>query len=265
MKIYISADIEGVTGATHWDETDLAKADYAPFREQMTAEVVAACEGALQAGATEIWIKDAHDSARNIVAAKLPHEARLIRGWGTSPLMMVQELDETFQALLMIGYHSRAGAGSSPLAHTMTGSFNHVRLNERYASEFLIHAYAAASLGVPVALVSGDRGLCDEARDLNPHIATVAVKEGIGNSTVNIHPSLAVDRIREAAAQALRGDLAQARIALPDHFVLELAYRDHTKAYTFGFYPGARQANPVTVQLEADNYFDVLRALMFAT
>jgi D-amino peptidase len=263
MKVYISADIEGVTGATHWDETDLAKADYAPFREQMTAEVVAACEGALQAGAREIWVKDAHDSARNIVAAKLPHEARLIRGWGMSPLMMVQELDETFQAVLLIGYHSRAGAGSSPLAHTMTGGFTHIRLNDRYASEFLIHAYAAASLGVPVAFVSGDRGLCDEATDLNPRIATVAVKEGIGNSTVNIHPGLAVDRIREGVAQALRGDLAQ--IALPDRFVLELAFRDHTKAYSFSFYPGARQVNPVTVQLEADRYFEVLRALMFAT
>lgn len=264
MKVYISADIEGVTGTTHWDETELAKADYAPFREQMTAEVVSACEGAIQAGATEIWVKDAHDSARNILPAKLPHEARLIRGWGMSPLMMVQELDETFQALLLIGYHSRAGAASSPLAHTMTGSFRHIRLNDRYASEFLIHAYAAASLGVPVALVSGDKGLCDEVLDVNPHIATVAVKEGIGNSTVNIHPGLAVDRIRHGAAQALHDDLSRARIALPDHFVLELAYRDHAKAYTFGFYPGARQVDALTVRLETDDYFDVLRALMFA-
>lgn len=264
MKVYISADIEGVTGATHWDETDLAKADYAPFRKQMTAEVVAACEGALQAGATEIWVKDAHASARNIVAAKLPHEARLIRGWGMSPLMMLQELDETFQAVLLIGYHSRAGAGSSPLAHTMTGGFTHIRLNDRYASEFLIGAYTAGSLGVPVAFVSGDRGLCDEATDLNPHIATVAVKEGIGDSTVNIHPRLAVDRIREGVAQALRGDLARAQIALPDHFILELAFRDHSKARGFGFYPGARQTSPVAVEFEADRYFDVLRALMFA-
>ena len=75
MKIYISADIEGVTGVTHWDETDLGKGESSLFREQMTAEVVAACEGALQAGATEIWVKDAHDSARNIIASRLPHEA----------------------------------------------------------------------------------------------------------------------------------------------------------------------------------------------
>lgn len=265
MKVYISADIEGVTGTTHWDETELSKTDYAPFREQMTAEVVAACEGALKAGATEIWVKDAHDSARNLIAARLPREARLIRGWGMSPLMMLQELDETFQAVLMIGYHSRAGSGASPLAHTMTGAYTYVRLNDRYASEFLIGAYAAASLGVPVALVSGDRGLCDEARQLNSHIATVAVKEGIGNSTVNIHPNLAVERIREGVAQALQDDLDQARIPLPAHFVLELQYKDQAKAYAFGFYPRARQVDPLTVQVEAEDYLDVLRALMFSS
>ena len=90
MKIYISADIEGVTGVTHWDETDLTKGEYNQFREQMTAEVVAACEGALEAGATEIWVKDAHDSARNIIAAKLPQAAKLIRGWSGHPFIMVQ-------------------------------------------------------------------------------------------------------------------------------------------------------------------------------
>ena len=55
MKMYISADIEGITGVTHWDETDLHHADSYAAREQMTAEVAAACEGALLAGATEIW------------------------------------------------------------------------------------------------------------------------------------------------------------------------------------------------------------------
>ena len=94
MKIFISADIEGVTGVTHREETDLSKPEYALPREQMTAEVVAACEGAFEAGATEIWVKDAHDSGRNIIASKLPQEVRLIRGWAPDPLMMMQELNE---------------------------------------------------------------------------------------------------------------------------------------------------------------------------
>lgn len=263
MKVYISADIEGVTGTTHWDETDLPKADYAAFREQMTDEVAAACEGALEAGATEIWVKDAHGEARNLVPARLPTEVRLIRGWSSHPFMMVQGLDETFQAVMMIGYHSRAASGTSPLAHTLTGSFTHILLNDRYASEFLIHAYAAATVGVPVVLVSGDQGLCDEVAEVNPAIATVAVKEGIGGSTVNIHPSLATARIREAAARALSGDVARAQIALPAHFSIELRYRDHTKAYALGFYPGAEAVDAHTVRFEADDYFDVLRFMLF--
>ncbi len=264
MKIYISADIEGVTGVTHWDETDLHKEESRTFREQMTAEVVAACEGAIQAGATEIWVKDAHDTARNLIPSKLPPEARLIRGWSSHPLMMVQELDNTFQAVLMIGYHSCASAGTSPLAHTMTGNFAHILLNDRYASEFLLHAYAAAYLQVPVVFVSGDKGLCDEVAQVNSHIATVAVKEGIGHSTVNIHPDLATARIREGVAGALKGNLTQAQIPLPSRFSVEVRYHDHTKAYPYGFYPGARQKDPFTVQFDTGDYFEVLRFLLFA-
>ncbi|MCJ7789554.1 MAG: M55 family metallopeptidase, partial [Candidatus Atribacteria bacterium] len=81
MKIYISADIEGVTGIAHWDETEKSKSDYQKFAQQMTDEVKAACEGAVNAGVEEIWIKDAHDSGRNIIAVDLPEIIRLVRGW----------------------------------------------------------------------------------------------------------------------------------------------------------------------------------------
>ena len=264
MKIYISADIEGVTGVTHWDETELGKGDYGPFREQMTAEVAAACEGALEAGATEIWVKDAHDSARKIIASKLHHEAKLIRGWSGHPFIMVQELDDTFQGLVLIGYHSRGGAGTSPLAHTMTGSITRMSINERPASEFLIHTYAAAYVNVPVAFVSGDKGLCAEITQFNPHIGTLAVKEGIGNSTVSIHPDLATAGIREGVSKALKGDLSLCRVKLPAHFSVEIQFRRAYDAYHFGFFPGAMQKDDVTVRFENDSYYEVMRFLLFA-
>ena len=68
MKIYISADIEGVCGTTHWDECEADKTDYSEFKKQMTKEVAAACSGAIAAGAKEIVVQDAHASARNIIA-----------------------------------------------------------------------------------------------------------------------------------------------------------------------------------------------------
>jgi D-amino peptidase len=265
MKIFISADIEGVTGTTHWDETELDKAEYASAREQMTAEVAAACEGALQAGATEIWVKDAHDSARNLIASKLPHEARLVRGWAPDPLMMMQELDETFQAAALIGYHSRAGANTSPLSHTMTGAWVRISVNGCDVSEFLLNTYTAAMLKVPVVFVSGDKGLCAEVAGLNPAIGTVAVKEGIGNSTINIHPELATNLIRSGVAKALKSDRSKCQMRLPEHFAVDIQFKDHTKAHVYSFYPGAKLKDPVTVHFEHAVYYEVLRFLFFAS
>jgi D-amino peptidase len=264
MKIFISADIEGITGVTHWNETDLQHQESQLFREQMTAEVAAACEGAIQAGATEIWIKDAHDSGRNILASRLPLEARLIRGWAPHPLIMVQELDKTFQGVVFIGYHSWGGAGTSPLAHTLTTKLVNITINDRYASEFMIHAYAAAYLGVPSVFISGDKGICEEAAELVPQIGTLAVKEGVGDSTVNIHPGLAVSRIREGVNKAVHGKMECNLPTLPDHFKATIQYREQHAAYLYGFFPGAKQINPNTVQFESSDYFEMMRFFLFA-
>jgi D-amino peptidase len=265
MKVFISADIEGVTGVTHWNEADLKKSEFTSAREQMTAEVAAACEGALQSGATEIWVKDSHDSARNIIASKLPQEARLIRGWAPDPLMMMQELDETFQAAALIGYHSRARSNTNPLAHTMTGAYVRLSLNGIDASECLLNIYSASMLKVPVVFVAGDRGLCEEVAGLNPAITTVAVKEGVGDSTISIHPELATTRIREGMAQAIKSDLLKCQVALPDHFSIDIQFEDHPKAHRCAFYPGASLKDPVTVHFEDKNYYEVLRFLLFAS
>jgi D-amino peptidase len=264
MKVFISADIEGVTGVTHWDETDLDKAVSANAREQMTAEVLAACKAALEHGADEILIKDAHDSGRNIIPSKLPHEARLIRGWEPHPYMMMQGLDETFQAATFIGYHSRAGANTSPLAHTMTGSVVRITVNGSDASEFLLNTYTAAMLKVPVIFVSGDKGLCDDVTALNPNIGTVAVKEGVGDSTISIHPDLATIQIKEGMAKAIKGDFSKCLVTLPDHFSVDVQYKAHTKARVYSFYPGATQKDPLTVHYENADYYEVLRFLYFA-
>ena len=88
MKIYISADIEGTTGIAHWDEADRSKSDYKEFQSQMTAEVKAACEGANQAGAKEIIIKDAHESGRNLIVSELPENIKIIREWSGHPFSM---------------------------------------------------------------------------------------------------------------------------------------------------------------------------------
>ena len=247
MKIFISADMEGVTGATNWNEADKAHPDYAEFREQMTAEVAAACEGALNAGATEIVVKDAHSTGRNLIAARLPREVRLIRSWMLDPYSMMAGLDGTFQAALMTGYHSRAGSDASPLAHTITGRVVYLKINGRYAPEFLINTYTAGWLGVPVVFLSGDAGICQDATAFLPGLTTVAVMEGTGDATSSIHPALAVERIRGAVEIALKGDVAKCLVPMPEHFATELRFRLHANARQASFFPGARLAEPHVV------------------
>ena len=264
MKIFISADIEGVTGATHWDETDKKSSDYEEFSKQMTEEVIAACEGALEAGAKEIWVRDAHASARNIIPAKLPREVKLVRGWSGHPFEMVQELEESFDAMMMVGYHSWAGSGADPLAHTISsGVIIYIQINDMYVSEFILNAYTAGLVKVPVVFVSGDTGICEQAESFIPGIQTVAVKHGVGNSTVSIHPHLAVERIRESVQEALEGDVSKCRVKLPKHFSVEIKYKEHSKAYKSSFYPGVTLKEPTVIQFEADDYFEVLRAILF--
>ena len=211
MKIYISADIEGITGVTHWDEAERQNPDYKEFKEQMTAEVAAACEGSLQAGASEIWVKDAHGSGRNLIAARLPRQTFLIRGWSGHPFSMVQELDESFNALVMIGYHSRAGSGDNPLAHTNSGKISALEINGHFASELMINALTAAYVNVPLVFVSGDEGICEDAESFIPEIRTLAVKRGLGDASINIHPQFAVEKIAEGVQSALQDALGELR------------------------------------------------------
>ena len=262
-KIYISADIEGVCGIADWKETELPEAQGAYFRQQMTREVAAACEAAQAAGATEILVKDAHDTGRNLDPSALPQCARIMRAWARNPLVMVAGIDQGFDAAVFIGYHSGAGSAGNPLAHTMNLNNHRVLVNGEEASEFLLNAYTAASFGVPVAALSGDRELCERARALDPGIRTVAVNEGLGNAVISIHPGLAVARIREAVADALTADRSSFRLALPDRFELAIEFRQAYLAYRGSFYPGARQAGPRTVAYACAEWMDALRFLFF--
>jgi len=263
MKAYITADIEGVTGTTHWDQTEADKNGYQEAREQMTAEVAAACQGLLEAGVKEIWIKDAHGEGRNLIPARLPREIQLIRGWSGHPFVMVQELDETFAGLVMIGYHSRAGADTNPLSHTQSLLVDHIKINGDFVSEFLLHGWVAALYRVPVAFVSGDEGLCAEVKAVNENVATCPVMRGIGDSTLSLHPEAAVERIREGVRQAFSRDLAPCRLRLPEAFEVEIRFKSHARAYRSSFYPGVRRLDALHVAFSAKDYFEVLRIMLF--
>ncbi|KUO53526.1 MAG: amino acid amidase [Desulfitibacter sp. BRH_c19] len=263
MKIYISADMEGVTGASHWDEVNKEKEVYQKLVEQMTSEVKAVCDGANNAGALEVWVKDAHDTGRNIDVSKLPRNVKYSRVFSGHPFLMMQDLDSSFDAIAMIGYHSFAGSNGSPLAHTLDTTVNYIIINDQYASEFLVNAYTASLVNVPVILVSGDEQLCNHVLEFNNQIKTIAVNKGIGKSTISIHPALAVDVIKEGIESALKNDLSKYHIELPDYFVVEISFFHPYMAYKASFYPGAEQISPNSILFKSENYFDVLRMFSF--
>lgn len=266
MKIFLSADIEGVTGITDWNEANLEHAQNAEFRERMTAEVVAACEGALAAGASEILVKDAHWTGRNLLAERLPREAYLLRGWSGHPYSMVQGLDRSFDAALFIGWHSGGSRSGNPLAHTLRSStLMGIRINGHWASEYLLHAYTAALEGVPVAFVSGDEELCAEVHEVSPETATVAVSRGIGAATIARHPAAARDALRAGVQRALAQPLRVRALKLPPVFEVQVVHKDQRSAFRASFYPGARLLDPHTLGFNTGEWFEVMRLLQFVT
>lgn len=264
MKIYMSADIEGVTGVMDVNETVLGKPEYNEFREQMIAEVGAACQGAFDAGAKQIVVKDAHAGAQNVIGSKLPHHVALIRGWSGHPYSMMEHLDSSFDAVILIGYHACATSSANPLSHTISGGKLHsIKINGKFASEFLINAYTAALHNIPVVFVSGDKGLCEEVKEYNAHIATYAVKEGYGKSVISVHPTAAVDNIRQCVTETLQKDIKKAIVELPEKFSVEVTYKNHATAYEKSFYPNAFLKDSFTVSFQTVHYFEVLRFFQF--
>lgn len=188
MKVFISADMEGTAGIAHWDETERTHPDWAEYRELMTGEVVAACEGARAAGATEVLVKDAHDSARNLIADRLPDFARIVRGWSGHPDAMMFGLDASFHAAVYTGYHAKAGTEDNLLAHTSNLRISRLLLNGEVASEFTMNALCAARYGVRSAFLSGDAGICADAEAFAPGIVTLPTLEGHGARRSRFRP-----------------------------------------------------------------------------
>jgi D-amino peptidase len=263
MKVYISVDIEGIAGITHWDEAEKNHADWQEFREIMTRETLAAIDGARAAGATEIWVKDAHDSARNLITTMMPEDVTLIRGWSGHPFSMIQELDESFDALIMVGWHAGIDSDENALAHTMNTRTSAMVLNGKSASEFTLFVNAAATLNVPTVFVSGDKALMREVEATNAHITRVFVKEGKGDSTISMSPAAAQAAIKAGVAKALRGELKACRITPPVECVLELTYVSPALAYEKSWYPGCKYMGNHTNRIETTSFFDVMRALRF--
>ncbi len=204
MKIYISADMEGVVGAVTAEQLGPTGFEYQRFREFMTQEVNAAIEAAVEAGATEIVVSDSHGNGQNLLIEKLPKNILLVRGF-PRPLVMMQGIDATFDGAIFLGYHSGTTNPQGVRAHTMSSArLADVRLNNISMSEGGVNAAIAGHFNVPIIMVSGDDAAVKEVTALLGDVEGAVVKWNYGfHSAMTMMPEAAYALIREKVKKAI--------------------------------------------------------------
>ena len=203
LKIYISADMEGVVGVVTNEQLGPQGFEYARFREFMT-QVNAAIEGALAGGATRIVVSDSHGNGQNLLIEKLQKDVTLVRSW-PRPLMMMQGIDESFAGAIFIGYHSGTTNSEGVRAHTMSSArLADVRLKGISVSEAGLNAAIAGHFNVPVIMISGDDAVVKETQALLGDVEGAVVKWASGfHSARTIMPELSYQMIREKVRKAV--------------------------------------------------------------
>jgi len=204
LKVYISADMEGVVGTVTGEQLGPSGFEYEQARRWMTEEVNAAIRGARAAGATEILISDSHGNGQNLLLDELPEDVRVIRSW-PRPLGMMAGFDDTFDGAIFIGYHASTNNSMGVRAHTMSSArLTSVKLNGVPVPETGLNAAVAGHFGVPVIMISGDDVIAEEATALIGDVETAVVKRAYGfHSAETLTPAAAYRLIEETAARAV--------------------------------------------------------------
>ena len=252
LKIFISADMEGIGGIGTGKMTSSSGKDYAKGRAFMTGEVNAVIEAIFSLGPAEILVNDSHGDMQNLLHEQLPANVQYIQG-NTKPLGMVQGLDASFDAAIFIGYHSRAGTEGGFLAHTGSGSVKGLWVNGVEVGEGGMNAYYAGYHGVPVILASGDASFSEQFKALIP-TRTVITKTAVGSHVARLlHPEEVQKRLREATVEALE-DMANAPVLEPGApATIQMRFATTTRADILQAIPGMRRIDGYTVAYDAAN------------
>ena len=267
LKVYISVDMEGISGVVHADQTNPGTPEYAAARKWMAEDVNAAVEGVLRAGADEVVVNDSHGSMRNIDPGDLHPKAVLITG-SPKPQSMMEGIDDSYDAVLFVGYHAGAGTQDAVLDHTISGGVvQSIKVNGVELPELGLNAAIAGAYDVPVVFVSGDVAVCRQAKAiLGGEVVTAPVKDAIGRTAARLVPFAEARRgIRDRVTDALRklGQVKPFRVAAPCKF--ELQFYISAQADMAMYMPSVQRVNARTVAFMSDDYlkgFKMLRGLI---
>lgn len=264
LKIYISADMEGVVGAVTGEQLGPSGFEYQRFREFMTQEVNAAIAGAREAGATEILVSDSHGNGQNLLIEKLPPEVKVVRAW-PRPLMMMQGIDETFDGVLFLGYHSSTTNPKGVRAHTMSSArLADIRLNGLSMPEAGINAAIAGHFSVPVIMISGDDAIIEEATQLLGNIEGAVVKWTYGfHSAKTLTPQAAYDLIFSKAQKAVQRikDFKPYKLKTPVE--LEVRFKNYRPSEVLSYLSIIERIDSHSIRFVGKDMIEVSRFLAF--
>jgi D-amino peptidase len=209
VRVHIISDIEGVGGIVKGSQCGGDSPLYQEGRVLYTEEINAAVRGAKAAGATEIVVMDCHGaggdySFNSLVADLLDPACEYVvqQEWTEYTAFLESGCD----AALFVGMHAMAGTADGVLSHTVSGqAWQSLRFNGTLVGETGINAALCGHWGVPVLLVTGDRAVCMEGKELlGDGLTTVEVKQGLGRFSARMKtPQEARRLIEEGARQAL--------------------------------------------------------------
>ena len=266
LKIYISADMEGVVGAVTGDQLGPGGFEYGRFRQFMTDEVNAAIEAAREMGATEIVVSDSHGNGENLLIEQLPHDIQLVRSW-PRPLMMMEGIDETFDAALLIGYHASTTNPEGVRAHTISSAnLTAVRINGVEMMEASINAAIAGDFGVPVVMISGDDATIEEARETIGDLEGAVVKWSYGfHSARTLMPEPANRLIREKVRAALGRLHEFTPYRMEGPVELEISFKNYMPAELMAYLPIVERVDAHTIRFVGEDMGQISRFIAFTT
>lgn len=262
MKIFISVDLEGISGIVDSSETGREKSEYEKARDYMVADVNAAIKGILAVEDSEIVVSDGHGGMKNIDPNKLNEAAILVRGT-PKPLTQMAGVDDSFDAAMFIGYHSKKGTHRGILSHTISGrTIDSVTINGLEAGETAINAAIAGYYNVPLVFVAGDHAVTLEAKEINPAIEVASVKKAVSRTAAMcLHPNKARKLITEGVIRALKNKDSIKPFTFKPPVEIIARYSNARMADAVEFMPSAERVDGKSIRFVQDDYLKAFGAL----
>lgn len=266
LKVYISVDMEGVAGAVTDDQLGPTGFEYQRFREFMTREAVAAVNAAKEAGATEIVVGDSHGNGENLLIEQFPKDVRIIRSWPRR-LSMMAGIDETFDAVIFIAYHSSTNNKEGVRAHTFSSArLSRVALNGVEMTEGAWNAAIAGHFGVPVVMISGDDAAIAEVRSLLGNIEAAETKRSLGfHSASTLTPQASAELIGEKVKTALKRikDFKPYKIQSP--LTLDVSFKNYRPSEVLAYLKGVERPDSHSIRFEANTMLEIADFMLVVT